>query len=259
MRRRQVGARGRRRQLAIFLPVFVTVVLAGFVGALVVVQNQQQNDQVAEADAAAEAFLSDVGTFEGSVAREIGGARTADPGDLRRVLTAAVADPPELGDAPAYGAEQSASYVSAQQTEEIFLDPYRRLDAELERADVALTFIDACRDALELRATDYVGSGLLDDSTAVRARLIPAFTRARDQLATVPVPEGQELLASIVRDAVQYVIDQATALATSIEANREYSFTYSEKFRTAAEAVDNYAAVVNGNLTEAINSVVETS
>lgn len=249
----------RARRLTIFLPVFVTVLLAGVIGGLIIVQAQQQNAQVAEADAAAEDFLSDVGTFEGAIVREISGARTADPGDLRRVLAAAVADPPELGAASAYGAEQSASYVSASETAETLLDPYRRLDRDLEQADIALTFIDAARDALKLRATDYVGSGLIDDSTAIRTRLIPAFSDARDRLAAVPVPEGQDELAATVRDAVQYVIDQATALAVSIESNRAYSFTYSEQFQTAADAVNDYAAVVNGDLTEAVNAVVGSS
>ncbi|MET0446848.1 MAG: hypothetical protein ABW004_00525, partial [Aeromicrobium sp.] len=193
----------RARRLTIFLPVFVTLMLAGFVGGLIVVQHQQQNAQIAEADRAAQAFLSDAGTFEAAVVREISGARTAAPGALRRVLKAAIADPPELGDAPSYGAEQSVSYASARETEETLMDPYRRLDGELEQADIALTFIDASRDALALRATDYVGTGTLDDSTAIRAKLIPAFTQARDRLATVPVPEGQEVLAATVRDAVQ--------------------------------------------------------
>ncbi|MET0931272.1 MAG: hypothetical protein ABWX74_17260 [Aeromicrobium sp.] len=249
-----MSARGRR--LAIFLPVIVTVMLAGAVGGLVIAQNQLQDRQVAAADEAAEAFLSDVGTFEDAVAREIGGARTADPADLRRVLDAAVADPPELGGASSFGAQQSAAYVTARETQGTFLDPYRALDRDLEEADVAMTFIEASRDALTLRATDYVGSGLLDDSGAIRSRLIPAFVAARDTVTGVPVPEGQDQLAATVRDALQYVIDQAAALAVSIESNRAYSFTYSEQFQAAAGAVDDYAAVVDGDLAEAINAVV---
>jgi hypothetical protein len=248
-----VSARGPR--WAIFLPVVVTVLLAGVVGALIVVQSQKQADQVAQADAVAEVYLADVTAFESGVAREIRGARAADPGDLRRVLKAAVADPPTLGDAPRYGVEQSAPYAAARETQETLLEPYERLDRELERADVGLAYIEAARDALELRASDYVGPGLLDDSTVVRARLLPAFTAARDTLAGVRVPEGQEQLAATVSDALQYVIDQASALAASIDANRAYSFTYSEQFQAAAAAVDDYAATVNGDLTEAINAV----
>ncbi|MCW2841339.1 MAG: hypothetical protein JWR55_2822 [Aeromicrobium sp.] len=248
-----MSARGPR--WAIFLPVVVTVLLAGAIGGLIVVQAQRQADQVAEADAVAEAFRSDVGSFEAAVAREIQGARTADPGALRRVLEAAIADPPVLGDAPRHGAEQSAPYVAARETEQTFLEPYLRVDRELEQADVALTFIGVARDALELRATDYVGSGLLEGSAAIRSRLIPAFAAARDELAAVRVPEGQEELAATVRDAVQYVIDQATALAASIESNRAYSFAYSKQYQAAATAVNDYAATVRGDLTEAINAV----
>lgn len=235
----------------------VTVLLAGIVGVLIVVQSQKQADEVAAADAVAEAFLSDVATFRAEIAREVRGARTADPGDLRRVLRAAVADPPVLGDAPRYGTEQSVPYASARATEETLLEPYQRLDRDLERADIGLAYIDAARDVLELRATDYVGTGVLADSTAVRSRLIPAFTTARDRLAEARVPVGQEELARTVRDAVQYVIDKATNLAESIESNRAYSFTYSEQFSAAATAVNDYAATVNGDLTEAINDLGE--
>ena len=72
----------RGRHLALFLPVVVTVVLAAVIGASVVVQQQKQSDRLAAADAAAESYLSDVGMFKGSVAREIRGARTAEPAAL---------------------------------------------------------------------------------------------------------------------------------------------------------------------------------
>jgi hypothetical protein len=252
-----VSDRGRR--LAVFLPVLVTVLLAAVIGALIVVQNQRQSDQVTAADGVAEAFLSDVGTFRGEVARAMRGARTADPEALRRALKKALADPPQLGDASPYGTEQSASYVAAQDTEQTFLQPYRRLDRELRKADVSLTFIEAARAALELRATDFVGSGPLDDSGPVRSRLIPAFVAARDRLAMVQVPDGQGRLAATVRDAVQYVIDQATTLADSIEANRSFSFTYSQQFKAAADAVNDYATIVHGDVTEAINTAIATS
>lgn len=248
----------RGRRLAIFLPVVVTVLLAAVVGALIIVQDQRQSDQVAEADRIAEAYLSDVGMFRGDVAREIRGARTADPGALRRILKKAVADPPLLGDAPGYGTEQSASYAAARDTQQTLLDPYRRLDRALRTADVAMAFVEVARGALELRATDFVGSGLLDDSGPVRTRLIPAFVAARDRLAAVRVPPGQERLAATVHDAVQYVIDQATMLADSIEGNRGFSFTYSRQFQAAADAVDDYATTVQGDLAEAINALAES-
>ena len=246
----------RGRRLALFLPVVVTVVLAAVIGASVVVQQQKQSDRLAAADAAAEAFMSDVGMFKGAVAREIRGARTAEPADLRRVLRTALADPPRLGGAPSSGVTRSTAYAAAQETEAGLLQPYRRLDRALKEGAVAHTFITASREALALRASDYVGSTVLDDSRRIRSDLIPAFVAARDRLVAVPVPDGQEQLAATVRDAVQYVIDQATTLAASIEANRSFSFTYSDQFQAAAEAVDGYAAVVDGDVTEAIDTIV---
>ena len=245
----------RERRWAIFLPVIVTVLLAGVVGALIVVQSQQQADRVAEADAVGEAFLSDVGMFEGDVARELSAAQDADAAALRGVLDAAIADPPTLGDVPAEAAEESAAYAMAVQTEQTFLEPYTRLSRELRRAEVAATFVAAAREVLSLRASDYVGFGLLEDSTAVRSRLIPAFVAARDTFAAVRVPREQDDLAAMVRDAAQYVIDQATNLADAIDGNRSFSFTYADEFQAAADAVDDYATTVKGDLTEAVNAV----
>lgn len=240
-----------------FLPVVVTVLIAAAVGALVVVQDQRQNDEVARAEQAAEAFLSDVGMFRGDVARELGDARSADPGALRRVLRSAVADPPTLADAPDAGVEQSQAYATAAETEQTFLQPYEQLDRELRRADVALAFVSAARTALELRATDYVGFGLLDDSGPIRTRLVPAFVQARDTFAAVRVPKGQDALAATVRDALQYVIDQATALADSIDGNRSFSFSYSREFADALAAVDDYATTVEGDVTESVNALAD--
>ncbi|MRK01182.1 hypothetical protein GEV27_06570 [Aeromicrobium sp. S22] len=250
-----MSARGRR--LTIFLPVLVTLALGVLVGLLVVVQAQRQNAQVVEADDVATQYLADVSTFRSEVGREVRGVRQADPGDLRRVLRKAVADPPELGDAPSYGTERSEVWQEAVATQQALLQPYRRLDRTLRRADVALAYIETARKVLGMRASDYVGTGVLSDSAAVRARLIPAFARARAELDSVRVPQGQQRLAATVRGAVQYVIDQATALADSVEANRGFSFTYAEQFQTAIDAVDDYATVVNGDVAEAINAVTD--
>lgn len=245
----------RGRRWAIFLPVVVTLLLAGVVGALIVVQNQAQADRVAAADTAGESFLSDVGMFRGDVARQLREADAADPAALRQVLQEAVADPPNLADVPDDAAGESDVYAAAVDTEKTFLEPYARLGTQLRRAEISLTFIAAARAALQVKASDYVGFGLLEDSAVVRSRLIPAFVAARDSFAAVRVPKGQDALASTVRGAVQYVIDQATILADSIDANRSFSFTYADQFRTAAAAVDDYATTVGGDLTEAISAI----
>lgn len=239
------------------LPVLVTVLVAAVVGGLVVVEDQRRAEQVTRADDAAEAFLSDLGQFRGDVARRLTSTRTESPAELRRVLRDAIADPPALADAPADGAEQSSAYAAASRTAETFMQPYRRLDRELRRADVAVRFVEIARDALSLRASDYVGVGILDDSTAVRSRLIPAFVEARDELAAVRVPAGQDELAATVRGAVQYVIDEATNLAASIEAGRGYSFSYAERFDAATTAVEEFATSVEGDVTEAVNALTD--
>lgn len=240
-----------------FLPVIVTLLSAAAVGAAIVVQDHRQTARLARADEVAEAFLSDVGMFRGDVAREIERARAKDPAELRRVLASSIADPPVLGEAPG-GAERSEAYASATETARTFLAPYRRLDRRLRRADVALTFVAEARAALEVRATDYVGFGPIGDSAVVRSRLVPAFVEARDDFADVRVPRGREELAATVRDALQYVIDRAGALADSIDAGRSYSFPYTREFTAARDAVDDYATTVEGDLTEAVDAVTST-
>ena len=93
----------------------------------------------------------------------------------------------------------------------------------------------------------------------MRSRLIPAFVKARDDFARVRVPEGQDELAATVLGAVQHVIDQATLLADSIEANRSFTFSYGEQYQAAIDAVDDYATVVAGDLAEAVNAVADGS
>jgi hypothetical protein len=245
-------------RLVMFLPVIVTLLTAAAVGAAIVVQDHRETTRTARADEVAEAFLSDVGMFQGDVARAIARAPAAEPAELRRALESATADPPELGEAPA-GAEQSTAYASAVETSRTYLRPYRRLDRQLRRADVALSFVAAAREALGVRATDYVGFGPIGDSGAVRSRLVPAFVEARDEFTQVRVPHGQEPLAATVRDALQYVIDEAGLLAASIEAGRAYSFSYTQQFTAARAAVDDYATTVEGDVAEAVNAVTGTS
>ncbi|MCW2769001.1 MAG: hypothetical protein JWR27_434 [Aeromicrobium sp.] len=250
-----MSVRGRR--LAAFLPVLVTVLLAGVVGALVIVQDQRQTDQVTRAERIANDYLIEIDTFRSEVAREVNGVREADPGKLRRVVLKAIEDPPKLAGAPAYGREQSKAYAEAQEAQRTFLEPYRQLSRELRRADIALDFIAAARGVLRMRVTELIGTATVTNSAPIRSQVIPAFVRARDTFVRVQVPAGQEELAAQVRNAVQYVIDQATTLADRIDGSQGYSFSYAAPFQSAADAVDDYATVVKGDVAEAINAVTE--
>ena len=249
----------RTRGLVIALPVILTVLIAVAVGALVLVQDQQQADQVAEADQVAQAYLRDVASFRSTIIDRVNESDEADPGALSRIVRRAIAKPPELGSASAYGREHSTAYAEAEQVRETVLRPYQRLTSTLRRADGALEFIKAARKVLELRATDYVGSTLITSSAPVRSSLIPAFVKARDEFARVPVPKGQEELAAKVRDAAQYVINQATVLADRIESRQSFSFTYQEQFQAAAEALSDYGTVVKGDVSEAVAEVTAES
>ena len=150
-------------------------------------------------------------------------------------------------------------YKRQLQTEATVLRPFQRLSATLRKADTALTFIQAARKVLGLRATDYVGYGFITTSTRVRSELIPAFVRARDEFDRARVPKGQEELAAKVHDAAQYVIDQATLLAERIENRQNFSFSYREEFQAVADAVSDYATRIKGDFAEAVAEVTAAS
>lgn len=242
-----------------FLPVLVTLALAAAVGTAVVVQNQEQTDRVAAADRAADRFLSEVGAFHVSVVDAINESHTGDPGDMVDVLDTAMAKPPVLGEAPADGIERSATYADALGVQKDFLKPYQDLRRELRRADVALDFIKACRDALALQTSDYVGYGVLTSSEPVRERMIPAFVREREEFKKVRVPRGEAKIAGAVLAALQYVIDEATVLADKIDADGTYFLSYAERFSSVAVEVDDYATRVKGDVVEAINALADAA
>ena len=243
------------RRAMVALPVILTVVIAVGIGALVIARDQQQSNQVDKAEMVAQNYLAAVEKFRLGVVAKVEAADAADPGAMSQVIDRAIMDPPHLGEAPEYGREHSTSYAEALQTQATMLAPFKRLSATLRRADVALEFISAARKVLGLRATDYVGHGSVITSSSVRTELIPAFVRARDEFDRTRVPKGQEKLARTVHSAVQHVVDQATLLADRIESRQSFSFSYSEEFQAAADAVGDYATQVKGDVTEAVAEV----
>jgi hypothetical protein len=249
----------RMRRVVIALPVVLTLLIAVVIGGLIAWQDQRQSDQVRRAETIAQDYLAKVDTFRSAAVKKIAHAGVDDPGELKRVVDRVTAHPPRLRPASGYGEEHSSLYAEAAQTEATVLQPFRRLSATLARADVALDFIRAARHVLELRATDYVGTGYITSSAAVRSSLIPAVVKVRDELDATRVPKGQGRLARQVRDAAQYVIDRATLLADRLDRRQSFSFSYQEEFRAASEAVNGYATRVKGDITEAVNAVAADS
>lgn len=250
---------GRARRAFIVLPVLVTLAIAALVGVLAVLQNQHQTDQEAKAESVGQDYLSSVATFRVSATRKIHAAHADDAVTLERIVKAAVATPPKLPAVSGYGRKHSAAYRQAEHTASSLLVPYRRLNATLTRAETSEAFIAAARKVLGLRATDYVGSGLISDSSRVRSSLIPAFTKARDTFDKVLVPAGQAKLAAKVHDAVQYVIDESSMLASRIDADQSFSFRYDQQFQAALDAVSDYATDVQGDVEEAIQAATNDS
>lgn len=250
---------GRARRAFIVLPVLITVVIALLVGVLAVLQNQRQTDQESTAETVGQDYLSNVATFRLSTSRKIHAVDSEDEAMLERVVTMAIAKPPQLQAVSAYGRDHSAAYRQAERTAVTLLAPYRRLRTVLERAETSDAFVAAARKALGLRATDYVGIGLISDSGALRSKLIPAFSEARDTFARVKVPVGQAKLAAKVHNALQYVIDESSMLAARIDARQNFSFRYDEQFQAAQDAVNDYATEVQGDVEEAIQAATNDS
>lgn len=244
------------RKAALVLPVLITLLVGATVGGLVVVQNQRQADQVAQAEEVGKDYLSAAATFRKRVAKAVKAADSTKLAEIQSALDRQISSPPKLPSAPRYGRQNAPAYREAVDVQSTLLGPYERLSSQLKRAKVAETFIAAARNVLELRATDFVGASTITDSAAVRARLIPAFVTARSAFDAVPVPHGQETLAAKVHDAAQYVINQATTLADKIDARQNFSFSYSTQFQAAADALNDYATKVEGDVTEAVNTVI---
>ncbi len=244
------------RRAAMVLPVLITLLVGAAVGGLVVVQNQQQSKQVAKAEAIGRDYLSAAAKFKSGVATSIKAADSTKLDEIERALKKAIVNPPKLPATSSYGRQQSSTYREAIDVQSTLLGPYDRLGQQLKEAKVAETFIDAARKVLELRATDFVGFSVITSSDLVRSKLIPAFTTARDTFDAVPVPKGQKELATTVHDAAQYVINQATTLANRIDDNSNFSFTYAEEFQAAADELNDYATTVEGDVTEAVNTVI---
>ncbi len=226
-------------------------------GGFVVFQDQRENDRIEAADDVGAQYLTEVSTFRLRVAKALKGADADDPAALRKALDTAIADPPSLPVIDGSAARKSSTYAEAQRVADDLLTPYETFGEALTKAERDRRFVDAAQKVLKLRATDYVDSVLLDSSSQVRGSLIPAFVSARDEFAQVDVPEGAEKAAELTRAALQEVIDKATVLADSIDANRSYTFTYGQSFQTAIQAVDDYAAQANGDFSEAVIAIGE--
>jgi len=251
-----VRAKRRWGRLAVIMaPVFITVLIAAILGGFIVVQSQRQSEQIEQADAVAADFLSQVATFRARAEKAIKESDEESPAAIRKALLAAIEDPPALADADVFGMENSSTYAQAAQLEADLLEPYERVSRELKKASAALAYVKAARKVLEMRITDYVRSTTLSSSRELRSSLIPAFVSARDTLAQVDVPKGQDDLDATVDSAVQYVIDQSSVLANSIDGGRNYSFTYAAQFEEAITAVEDYATKVTGDLTESLNNL----
>ncbi len=245
------------RNAALVLPVLITLVVGAAVGGLVVVQNQQQSKQIAAAEDIARDYLSAAAKFRSGVAAAIRAADSTKLAEIEQALEKAIAKPPKLRPTSSYGRQNSSTYREAIDVQSTLLGPYEKLEKQLNQAKVSETFIAAARKVLEMRATDFVGFNVITNSNLVRSQLIPAFTAARDTFDAVAVPKGQTKLAATVHDAVQYVIDQATTLANRIDANTNFSFSYADEFQAAADDLNDYATTVEGDVTEAVNTVIE--
>lgn len=245
----------RGRRLAIYLPVLVTIAVITAVGGAVIVEQQRKVDETTKADEIAETYIQDVYEFRSGIAAALDAAADAPPTELKRIVAEATASPPQLPPTSQDGELTSTAYRDAQRVQATLLDPYAELTVVLDEAIAAEPFIAAAEEVLAMRISDYVAEETLTSVEPMRNRVIPAFVGGLDTFEEVPVPPGQEELASAVESAVQYVINQSRLMVSFGDLGQDYSFTYSTQLEAAIEAVRIFDQQLQGRLTNAIDAV----
>ena len=93
------------RKAAMVLPVLITLLVGATVGGLVVVQNQRQADQVAQAEEVGKDYLSAAATFRKRVAKAVKAADSTKLAEIQSALDRQISSPPKLtlAGAPRFG------------------------------------------------------------------------------------------------------------------------------------------------------------
>lgn len=125
----------------------------------------------------------------------------------------------------------------------------------LEEWAAAVPFATAVREALDTEVPQSVVAGPVSDGEAVRSELIPLMRQVKAQFEAVTVPAGQEQLAAGVSQALQYVIDQASAAAQQLDMGQDASFTYGDQYRDALRPVLEYEAQLRARVESAIAGI----
>ena len=231
----------------------LVVVLALAAGSLLVIRAQQRSADVAKADRVARAFTKDVRGFRAEVSTALRLADRDKAAAMKADLEQAIADPPRLGKAPAWGRSHSASYLKAVEVQKKITEPYQPLRRALDETAAGQRYIRAAVKALRLEIDDFVGTGdVFYSGRPFRDKLVPGFAKALKKLDAVPVPRGQQRLSAVVRAALKTVMRQGEAVAGNLDSGRSGKIDAVDEYREAGKALTAYEGAMNSRLSEAV-------
>lgn len=244
----------RGRLLALVLAPTLLIGLA--LGAFLVVDARQAQQDVAAADAAAADYQAALADYREAVTGDLEGRDGTEPGRIAEALAEHRDLVPELASTSQRGEEGSSRYQLARRQVAELAEARERLDDVVTEATTALAFVDAASTALEVDPQALAPGGTVTDGGSLRVRLLPPMRTALATFEAAKAPKDATTVRAAVRAALQHVIDEGEKLAADLDAGRSGSFRYGTEYSTAREAVRSYDDTVRADLREALDGVV---
>lgn len=213
---------------------------------------KQQAGDVASADRAADEFAQKVAAYRDDTAHALAGVDSAHPAKVRKVVAQRVAAVPDLPSAPSYGIHNSADYGAATDAHDALVAQLKGLDAAVDQAVAAQAFVRAANTALDTDPSDFTPSGPVTSGDPLREAILPPMNKALEKFNAATVPQGQQKLAKTVAGALEYVIGEVKVLASHLDRQQSYNFTWDKQYAAAKKSVKSYAKKVHADLDAAL-------
>ncbi|MEH3033944.1 MAG: alpha/beta fold hydrolase [Aeromicrobium erythreum] len=228
VRRPQVPRWGRRAVVATVVLGLVCVAVA------LTRPSPAQRDQVAAADRVASRYERALDEAVPRFAEKVRQGvldNTDDFAEAHDVLRAAVKRVPRIPTAgtTAYGRSHSERYREARTRRDVELEPYVTLAATLEVAERAQAFIEAGTKVIRVNPAKLLEDQAVTTGRPLRDEVVPAFRKARSDLAKHPPPKGSEVLARDLRTYLKDAISTTEDGADALDAGRPFFFDFGKR------------------------------
>lgn len=225
---RTLGRMAKRLRLATIAVVVAGLVLVGT--ARLVVVSPAERAQIRAADRASARFdgaMHDyVRSTGAAVDAEAVKVKTAYPALLQFVETR-IADAPKVSTrgTTTYGRHHSDRYRSAHDRRVLALQPLVALDVYLKvRAIPDQAFVDAGKKLVQINPGKLLAGQNVTTGAPIRAKVIPAFEKARDSVAKQRTPANSGLVRFDLTTYANDAISQAKAGAKKLDAVQPFFF-----------------------------------